>query len=148
MLIGVSQFKRLFRKAASLDVDKSDLRRLSDFVTRKLADMLIVGRAAARENGRDVLWVYDLPITKGLQETMHEFRTLEEEIELKPILESLARVPYFDVAVSEAVEARLPEIVGALIIVLARTMKVIDPSLKNPQSRHWEQAERIFSMLM
>ncbi len=148
MLIGVAQFERLFRKAASLDVDKSDLRRLSDFVTRKLADMLIVARAAAKQNGRDVLWVYDLPITKGLQETMHEFRSLDEALELKPILAELSKVPYFDVAVSEEVEARLPDIVGALVVVLARTMKVIDPKVKNPQTRHWDQAEQIFSMLM
>ncbi|NPA33617.1 MAG: DUF1931 family protein [Chlorobi bacterium] len=148
MIIGVAQFEKLFRKAASLDVDKNDLKRLSNFVVRKLADMLIVAKAAAKQNDRDIIFLYDLPITKGLQETMHEFKKLEEEIELKPILTELAKLPDYDVVLTVDVEERLPEIVGALIIALARTMKVIDPKLKNPQTEHWDRAEAIFSMLL
>ncbi len=148
MIFGVAQFERLFRKAASLDVDKNDLRRLSEFISRKLADMLIVARAAAKQNGRDVIFFYDLPIGKGLQETIHEFKTLNEELELSPILAELATVPYFDVDLSAEVEERLPELVGALVVVLARTMKTIDPALKNPQTKHWDQAEQIFSLLL
>jgi hypothetical protein len=33
---------------------------------------------------------FDLPITKGLQERIHEFAKLDEEIELGPILEHIA----------------------------------------------------------
>ncbi len=148
MIIGVAQFEKLFRKAASLDVDKNDLKRMSDFIVRKLADMLIVAKAAAKQNDRDVIFLYDLPITKGLQETIQEFKKLEEEIELKPILNELAKLPDYDVVLSVDVEERLPEIVGALIIALARTMKVIDPGLKNPQTEHWNRAEEIFNMLL
>ncbi len=148
MIIGVAQFEKLFRKAASLDVDKNDLKRMSDFIVRKLADMLIVAKAAAKQNDRDVIFLYDLPITKGLQETIQEFKKLEEEIELKPILNELAKLPDYDVVLSVDVEERLPEIVGALIIALARTMKVIDPGLKNPQTEHWDRAEEIFNMLL
>ncbi len=148
MIVGVAQFEKLFRKAASLDVDKNDLKRLSDFVVRKLADMLIVAKASAKQNDRDVIFLYDLPITKGLQETIHEFKKLEEEIELKPILNELAKLPDYDVVLSVDVEDRLPEIVGSLIIALAKTMKIIDPNLKNPQTEHWEKAEAIFNMLL
>ena len=148
MIIGVAQFEKLFRKAASLDVDKNDLKRMSDFIVRKLADMLIVAKAAAKQNDRDVIFLYDLPITKGLQETIQEFKKLEEEIELKPILNELAKLPDYDVVLSVDVEERLPEIVGALIIALARTMKVIDPGLKNPQTEHWDRAEEIFNLLL
>ena len=41
-VIAVSRFEHFFRAAAGLDVDKADLKRHSDFVNRKLYDMLVV----------------------------------------------------------------------------------------------------------
>jgi hypothetical protein len=38
--------------------------------------------------------------------------------------------------------------VGGLSVALARTFKVLDPDLKNPSSRHWERAFRIFDLLL
>ena len=89
----IARFERFFRSAAGLDVDKSDLRRYSDFVNDKLYDLLLRAQAAAKANGRDVIEPHDLPITKGLQERIHEFRTLDEEIELQPNLDHLAARP-------------------------------------------------------
>jgi Domain of unknown function (DUF1931) len=66
-----------------------------------------------------VLEPFDLPITKGLQECIHEFERLDEEIELRPILDRLATRPPLDPAYGEDVEARLPEIVGSLSVALA-----------------------------
>jgi len=77
----INKFERFFRVAAGLDVDKKDLKRYSDFVNQKTYDLLIRGKAAATENGRDIIEPADLPITKGLQESIHEFRKIEEEIE-------------------------------------------------------------------
>jgi hypothetical protein len=50
--------------------------------------------------------------------------------------------------VSEETEARLPGLVGGLSVALARTIKVIDPEVKNPQSEHWERAFYIFGLLL
>ena len=47
-LMGVSRFKRFFRAAAGLDVDKDDLKRYSDFVNRKVYDLLLIGQAVAK----------------------------------------------------------------------------------------------------
>jgi len=80
----VDKFERFFRAAAGLDVDKKDLKRYSDFVDHKIYDLLLRGKAAAKENGRDIIQPSDLPITKGLQESMHAFRKLDEDIELNP----------------------------------------------------------------
>jgi len=33
-------------------------------------------------------------------------------------------------------------------VALARTFKIIDPALKNPQSEHWERSQRIFDLLL
>lgn len=91
--MAVSRFERYFRSPAGLDVDKADLRRYSAFVNQKLYDLLVIGEAHAKANVRDVIELWDLPIIKGLQESIHRFRELDEEIELQPILEQLAALP-------------------------------------------------------
>jgi hypothetical protein len=147
-VMGVSKFEHFFRTVASLDVDKDDLKRYGDFINHKIRDLLVVGVAAAEANGRDIMQPSDLPITKGLQQTIHEFEQLELEIELQPILEQLATYPPLDVSLSLETEARLPFIAGGLGVALARTFKIIDPAVKNPQSEHWERASRAFDLLL
>jgi hypothetical protein len=146
--IGVSNFERFFRAAASLDVDKDDLRRYEDFVNRKVRDLLLISRAAARANGRDVIEPWDLPITKGLQETIHDFRGMDEAAEVRPMLEQIVAIPPQELAYSEETEGRLPEIAGGLSLALARAFKIIEPRLKNPQTEHWERALRVFDLLL
>lgn len=147
-VIGVPMFERFFRVAASLDVDKRDLKRYSDFVNQKIYDLLLRGQATAKANGRDIIEPFDLPITKGLQERIHDFRDIPQSAELKPALDELAMLPPLDLAYSAETEAELPEIVGGLSVALARTFKIFDPSLKNPQSEHWEQVFQIFNLLL
>jgi len=144
----VAKFERLFRTAARLDVDKQDLRRYSDFINHKVYDLLLRGEADARANGRDIIQPFDLPITKGLQESIHAFRELDEKIELKPILDQITALPPLDLAISVETEARLPTIVGGLSVALARSFKIIDPDLKNPQTVHWERCFQIFDLLL
>jgi hypothetical protein len=146
--IGVRNFERFFRAGASLDVDKDDLRRYEDFVNRKVRDLLLIGRAAARANGRDVIEPWDLPITKGLQETIHDFRGMDEAAEVRPMLEQIVAIPPQELAYSEETEGRLPEIAGGLSLALARAFKIIEPRLKNPQTEHWERAFRVFDLLL
>jgi hypothetical protein len=146
--MGVARFERFFRAAASLDVDKADLGRYNDFVDQKVYDLLIMAQATAKANARDVVEPYDLPITKGLQESVHEFQNLDEEVELAPILEQLAARPPLDLALSEATESRLPTIVGGMSVALARTFKIMDPKLRNPATAQWERAFRIFHLLL
>ena len=87
--MGVARFERFFRTAARLDVDKQDLKRYSEFINHKIYDLLLRAEAAARANGRDIIEPFDLPITKGLQESIHAFREIDEKIELQPILDYL-----------------------------------------------------------
>ena len=147
-VMAIAKFERFFRLAAGLDVDKSDLKRYSDFVNDKLYDLLLRAQAAAKANGCDVIEPHDLPITKGLQERIHEFRRIDEQIELQPILDQLAARPPLDLAYSEETEARFPEIAGGISVALAHSFKVIDPDLKNPQTKHWECVLRIFDLLL
>lgn len=147
-IMGVSKFERFFRAAAGLDVDKNDLKRYSDFVSTEIYDMFLIGQAHAKANGRDIIESHDMPITKGLQESIHDFRELDEDIELEPLLEYFATQPPLEAAVSDATRDELPQIAGGLSVALARTFKILDPDLRNPQTEHWEKAIAIFSLLL
>ena len=147
-VMSVAKFERFFRIAAGLDVDKQDLKRYSDFINRKVYHLLVRAESIAKANGRTIIEPFDLPITKGLQESICEFKNIDEQVELRPILDQLAAQPSLDLAYAEDTEARLPEVVGGLSVALARAFKIIDGDLKNPASRHWQQCFRIFDLLM
>jgi len=147
-VMAVQRFERFFRRVGGLDVDKQDLKRYSDFVLDKTYDMLVIAQATAKANGRDVIEKVDLPVTKGLQECVHDFRKLDEDVEAAPILQRMAAVPPLDVTVSEEAMDHLPAVVGGLSVALARTFKVLDPEVKNPQTSHWERSFRVFELLL
>lgn len=147
-IMAVARFERFFREAAGLGVDKNDLKRYSDFVHAKLYDLLLIGVANAKANGRDIVQRPDLPVTKGLRECVHAFRRLDQEIELRPILDALATRPLLEMPVADDVESELPELAGGLSVALARSFRQIDPSVKNPRSDHWERAFALFDLLL
>jgi hypothetical protein len=144
----VARFQRLFRAAAGVDIDKNDLKRHDDFIDRKIYDLLLIGQAHAKANARDVIQSSDLPVTKGLQESIHAFRRLDEEIELRPILEELAKRPPLDLAVAEETEQALPEIAGGLTLALARAFTIIEPERRNPQTDQWIRVTALFDLLL
>lgn len=146
--MAVARFERFFREAAGLDVDKTDLKRYREFVHAKLYDLLLIGVANAKANGRDIVQRSDLPVTKGLRECVHAFRRLDEEVELQPILDAMATRPLLDLPVADEVDAQLTELAGGLSVALARSLRQIDPSVKNPQTEHWERAFALFDLLL
>ena len=148
-LMNIAKFERFFRRAGGLDIDKEDLRRYYDFVHQKAYDLLLRGEANANANGRDVIQPSDLPITKGLQESIHAYRRInDEQLDVASILRQLTKLPQLDLAYSEETTAKLPEIMGGLSFALARCFKVLNPNLKNPQTRHWETAYQLFDLLL
>jgi hypothetical protein len=120
----------------------------SDFVNDKIYDLLLRGVANAKANGRDIIEPHDLPITKGLQESIHAFKAIDEEVSLDAILEQLTRQPPLDATYSDETRDKLPQIAGGLGVALARTFPILDPDVKNPQSEHWDRATRIFDLLL
>lgn len=147
-VMGVTRFVRFFRVAAGLDVDKNDLKRYNEFIDQKIYDMLLEAKATAKANHRDIIQPRDLPITKGLQENLHRFRRVDEEVELAPILEQLAARPQLDVTLADETENRLPEIVGGLSVALARAFQLVYPDRKNPQTAEWEGIHQLFDLLL
>jgi hypothetical protein len=144
----IPRFERFFRAAAGLDIDKDDLRRYTDFINEELADLLLIAETKAKANGRDIIERHDLPVTKGLQERIHEFEKLDEDIELRPVLVELTARPPLTLSCSDELVGRLPVIAGGLSLALARTMKIIYPELKVPGTEHWNRSFAMFDLLM
>ena len=147
-VMGFTKFERFFRAAGGVSVDRDDVKRYLDFVNDALYDLLLIGQATAKANARDIIEPGDLPVTKGLQESMHAFQRLEEEIELMPVLESLAARPPLDYALSDATQTRLPVLFGGISMALARTFKLVDPDIKAVHSAEWERAFSLFRLLV
>jgi hypothetical protein len=147
-VMNVNKFERFFRAAAGVDVDKGDLKRYNEFLDAKIYDLLLLGVAHAKTNDHELIWPSDLPITKGLQESIHEYRRINEEVELTPILEGLTKHPPMDLAYNSATEAELPEIAGGMSVAIARSFKLIEPGLKNPTFAHWDRAFQVFNLLL
>jgi hypothetical protein len=145
---GISKFERLFRNAAELDVDKADIARCEDFINRKLYDLLLMAQATAKWNSRVIIEPQDLPVTKGLQESVQAFRRIDAELELTQIIDHLAGRPTLDLAIGYETDERLPEVAGGLTYALAKTFVIVKPELKNPQTKHWNQAFHLFDLLM
>jgi len=147
-VMAVSKIERFFRLAASLDIDKADIKRYSDFVHQKIYDLLLTGVATASANDRDIVQPWDLPITKGLQENIHAFRKLDAETGLEDVLEQLSAWPPLELALADETAVRLPEIAGGLSLGLAQAFTIVDPNVKNPQTVQWERVFRLFNLLM
>ena len=147
-VMGFVKFEQFFRAAGGVSVNREDVKRYLDFVNDAIYDLLIIGQATAKANARDVIEPWDLPVTKGLQESVHAFERLEEEIELRPILESLAARPPLDAVLAEATQARLPLLFGGISVALARTFRLIDAGLKAVHTREWERTFALFRLLI
>ncbi len=144
---GIPVFERFFRSVGSVKIDKNDVRRFRKFVDEHIDNITIAGRDSAKWNGRDVIVPQDLPITAGVQERMREFDKLEEAGEIRELLRQQLRRPPATVTFAEDTEQLLPELFGGLAVALARSFRVIDPSLGNPSAQHWERAFQLFRLV-
>jgi Domain of unknown function (DUF1931) len=144
---GIPVFERLFRSVANLKIDKNDVRRFQEFVDEQIDDIAIAGRNSAKWNGRDIVVPQDLPVTKGVQERMREFDKLDEAEDIRELLRQVVRQPPADVTFAEDTERLLPELFGGLSIALARSFRVVDPTVSNPSTEHWNRVFTLFRLV-
>ncbi|NPA12361.1 MAG: DUF1931 family protein [Aquificae bacterium] len=147
-VVGVAKLEILMRKAASLDIDKNKAKEITDIVEKKLYDLLLIGERNASYNNREVIWESDVPLTKGFLETIQKFKKLEEELAVEDILNFLATMPPLKYPLEVELEKKLPEIVGALIYILANLIKEISPDSRKPSSEDIERAGKILDLTM
>lgn len=144
----IHRLEKLFRRTGDLVLDKSDLKRLEDFLNGKVEDLVVRGEANAKANNRDVIQPWDLPITKGLQETIHRFRQVNADLQLTDYFSRLIGLPPSDLAIGDETLARFSEIAGGVCLALAESFKLLDPKLKNPTTQDWDRAYRLFELLL
>ena len=147
-VMGFTKFERFFRASGGVDVDHEDIKRYLDFVNDVLFNLLLIGQSTAKANVRDIILPWDLPVTKGLQESVHAFESLDEEIELRPILEELAARPPLDATLADDTQARLPLLFGGISVALARTFKLIDAQRNAVHTMEWERTFELFRLLI
>lgn len=119
---GAHKIEALFKKAATLQISKEKVKEISDVIDQKFHDLLLIGEANAKYNGRDVIWYSDLPLTKAFRESMQKFQALEEELALQDVLDHIKTLPPVYTLEAE-LEGKLTEIVGTLIYILANIAK-------------------------
>ncbi|MGH3621410.1 MAG: DUF1931 family protein [Sciscionella sp.] len=147
-VIGATRFQQLFRAAAGLNVNKSDVRRYEDFLNRKLLDLFLMAMATAKWNGRDVIGPSDVPVSKGLQENIHDFGKLDTDGQLTQMLQHVVALPPLDMVLDEESEARIPGIAGGLSLALARTFPIVYPGVRNPGTEEWEVVFGVCDLLL
>lgn len=147
-IIGFTKLETFFRKVASLDIEKGHVKEITDIVEKKLLDFLVAAERNANLNGRDVIWEADLPITKGMQESMIEVKKLEEEVEVEDVLDYLTTVPPLKYPLAADLEAKLPNLTGAIVLVMARIMKEMETESRRVNHEMIERAGHIMDLTL
>jgi hypothetical protein len=79
---------------------------------------------------------------------MREFDKFEEADEIRHLLAQSVRRPPGDVTFAADTEEWLPELFGGLSIALARSFRLIDPTMVNPSTEHWRRAFDMFRLVL
>ena len=144
---GTHNIENLYKKAAGLKIHKNKIKEIGDIIDAKFNDLLIAGQANAKYNGRDVIWLSDLPLTKAFRESMQKFTALEEELNLKEVLAHMEGLPPM-YTVEDALEEKLTEIVGTLIYILANITKEFSTDDKVVSEDEHKAAARILNLMI
>ncbi len=151
-VVGLPRLQTLYRRFVGLDLDKSRASEILEVAEKKLSDLFEVAAERARAEGRDVVEWRDLPITKGLAETMRRYEREREELQdprldLGPILEFLAK-PLSGLEVSEEVREKLPVLAATVLLLVGYVIKLIDPGARKPSKQDIERAARILDLTL
>ena len=146
-VVGFKKLEAVFRKAAGIDLDKSKADEIVDIVEKKFHDMLLVAVEKAGYNGRDVIMEPDMPVTKGFEESLRQFKELEEEVDIQDVLKFLEQIPPLKYPISAELEAKLPEYIGALMLIIAKVLKEIGAERK-PSKEDIERTSRILDLTL
>ena len=144
------EFKKIeavFKKAAGLELDKSKADRIIDIVEKKFHDLLLVAVEKAGYNGRDIIQEADMPITKGFEESLRQFRELEEAVDIQDVLQFLEQIPPLKYPIAKELEEKLPEYIGALMLIIARVLKELGVQRK-PSKEDIERTSKILDLTL
>jgi len=146
-VVGFKKLEAVFRKAAGIDLDKSKADEIIEIIEKKFHDMLLVAVEKAGYNGRDVIEEPDMPVTLGFENSLREFKKLEEEVEIEDILKFLEQIPPLKYPISKELEEKLPEYIGALMLIIARVLKEVGAERK-PSEDDIQRTKRILDLTL
>ncbi len=144
---GYTKLKEIFRKGAGLDIAKGHAKDITDIVDKKVHDLLVAGERNAKYNSRDIIWVCDIPITNGMEKSIDQFKKLEENLEVKDILETMTHYPS-TIALEVELENRLPEITGGILLTMAKIMKAVDHKDRTVDHELIKKAEAVLDLTL
>lgn len=151
-VVGLSRLEALYKTFVGLDLDKTKAQMILDTASRKLADLFIVAQQRAYARGSDTVELIDLPITKGLEATINEYKRERErlndpKLDLGPILDYLAEsIP--GIVIGESVREELQDITAAILLLTGRVIKTIDPKARKPSKEDIERARQILDLTL
>ena len=146
-VVGFTKLQAIFRKGAGLDIAKGHAKEITDIVDQKVYDLLVAGERNAKYNSRDVIWVCDVPLTAGFEKSIDAFKKLEEEIEVKDVVDTMAHYPA-TLALEVELEKRLPEIAGGLLLTLANIMKEVKHDDRSVDHEMIKRAKKVLDFTM
>jgi len=142
---GAHKIEALFKNAAGLQIHKNQVKEISDIVDRKFHDLLLIGEANAKYNGRDVIWYSDLPLTKAFRESMQKFEALDQALALDEVLEHIKTLPPL-YTLEVALEEKLTAIVGTLIYVMAQIARAFSTDDNVISEKDLKRTEEILNL--
>jgi hypothetical protein len=124
----------LLRRATGLDLDEPQVTAAARLAERKLLDLFDVAKEAALANGRERILRHDLPLTKGLRRALLDVEIHAKGIGGDRVLRFLvgAGVPG---PIDEMVQAELPRLTAALLILTGRVIDILEPAGMDPMER-------------
>lgn len=151
-MVGFTRLQALYRRFTGLDLDKAKAEYVIEVAEKKLSDLFEVAAERARWEGRDTVKWRDLPITKGLRETMERYerereRLSDPRLDLSPILEFL-RVPLGGLELDEEVREKLPALAATVLLLIGYIVKHVDPGARKPSKEDLERAKRILDLTL
>ena len=151
-IIGLPRLEALYRRFTGLDLDKGRAEEIIEVASKKLEDLLRVGQERAWARGSDVVEWIDLPITRGLAETIEYYRRERERLQdprldLAPIVDYLTgRIS--GLVIGDSVRENLQDLTATVLLLIGYIIKRIDPKARKPSKEDIERARQILDLTL
>ncbi len=145
MIIPYPQLQKILKETCDLSLYKVEAEKMMEIVEKKLADLFEVAYEKAKAEGRDVIMLRDLPLTKGFLNSMDLFRMAikRENVEIEPIKKFvLKRIPT-ETPLQDDLIDELPIITGTLFVLIGRVIKALHPDVERVYDEHIEEAKKV-----
>ncbi len=149
-IVGLTRLEALYRTFVGLDLDKGRAQRILDIATKKLEDLFIEGQQRAWARGSDVVEWSDLPITRGLRQTIEHYRRERERLndprlDLTPIVEHLEQ-EISGLVIGESVKESLQDLAATILLLIGYVIKRVDPKARKPSAEDIERTRQILDL--